>query len=87
VPSIKLNDLNKGTSIWKLYLETPDGKRYEGKATKHVGKLEDIHAVYPYHNRWSVPYDVAFDVPLSMVEKGPLTFVVTSSQGTIKLKF
>jgi hypothetical protein len=86
VPSVKLNDLHKATSIWKLYLEA-DGKRYEGHAMKHLGKFEDIRAVYPYHNRWSVPYDISFDVPLSAIEKGPVTFIITSSQGAIRLTY
>jgi hypothetical protein len=47
VPSVKLNDLHKGTSIWKLYLEA-GGKRYEGKVMKHNGKVEDINSIYPY---------------------------------------
>lgn len=85
-PSVRLNDLHKGTSIWKIYLEA-GGQRYEGKAMKRNGKLEDIRAIYPYHNRWSTAYDVSFNVPLSVVEKGPITFVLTSSQGTSTLKF
>jgi hypothetical protein len=81
VPSARLNDLHKGASIWKLYIET-NGQRYEGKATRRNGKLEDLQAIYPYHNRWSIPYDVVFKVPLSAVEQSPVKFIITSSQGS-----
>lgn len=86
VPSVRLNDLHKGASIWKIYLEA-NGQRYEGKASRHNGKLEDIQATFPYHNRWSVPYEVVFKVPLTAVEQGPVRFILTSSQGTSKFDF
>lgn len=86
VPSVRLNDLHKGSSIWKIYLES-NGQRYEGKASRRNGKLEDIQALFPHHNRWSVAYDVVFNVPLSGIEAGPVTFIVTSTQGTSKLNF
>jgi hypothetical protein len=86
VPSVRLNDLHKGSSIWKIYLET-NGQRYEGKTTRRNGKLEDIQATFPYHNRWSVPYEVVFKVPLTAVEQGPVHFILTSSQGTTKFEY
>lgn len=86
VPSVRLNDLHKGTSIWKIYLEV-DGERYDGRTTRRNGKLEDIQAQLPYHNRWSVPYDVAFNIPLSGVEGKSITLVITSSQGTSRLSY
>jgi hypothetical protein len=86
VPSIRLNDLNKPTTIWKAFLES-HGHRYAGRITKRNGKLEDIQATYPYHNRWSVPYEITFDVPLAGVEDAPLKFIITSSQGSASLQY
>jgi hypothetical protein len=86
VPSVRLNDLHKGASIWKIYLEA-NGQRYEGKASRRNGKLEDIQASFPYHNRWSVPYEVVFKVPLTAVEQGTVRFILTSSQGTSKFEY
>lgn len=86
VPSPRLNDLHKGSSIWEIYFES-NGKRYKGRATRRNGKLEDIQSLLPYHNRWSVIYDVVFDIPLSGAESGPAKFILTSSQGTSTLEF
>ncbi len=88
VPSVRLNDLNKGSSIWKVYLEA-GGQRYEGKASRRTTKLEDIISMFPYHNRWSTAYELVFTVPLSGVEVPgqPVTFIITSMQGTISLKY
>jgi hypothetical protein len=90
-PSGRLNDLHKGNSIWKIYLEA-GGQRYEGHAMKNNGKLEDLREIYPHHNRWSTAYDVTFNVPLSLVEKsksenGKVELVITSTQGTSRLSY
>lgn len=85
-PSPRLNDLHKSTSIWKLYLEV-NGQRYEGKALRHNGKLEDIQAIFPHFNRWSVAYDLIFTTPLGMVEKHPAKLILTSTQGTASFDF
>jgi len=85
-PTPRLNDLHKGSSIWKIYLEV-EGKRYEGKVTKYKGKLEDIQAIYPYHTRWAMPFEVVFLVPLSGVENHSPVFMITSTQGSAKLQF
>jgi hypothetical protein len=86
IPSTRLNDLHKGTSIWKIYIEA-GGQRYPGKAKRRNGKLEDLAEVYPTHNRWSVPYDIVFDVPLSAIETTDAKFILTSSQGAAELVF
>lgn len=86
VPSVRLNDLHKGTSIWKVYLVS-GGERYEGKVSRRNGKLENIQALYPYHNRWMVAYDVSFNIPLSGAESAPVTLVLSSTQGTAKLQY
>lgn len=86
VPSTRLNDLNKGSSIWKIYLEA-NGQRYEGRATKRNGKLEEIRAMFPHHNRWSTPYEITFNVPLSGIEGAPVKFIIASSQGKAVLDF
>lgn len=85
-PSPRLNDLHKGSSIWKVYLEA-NGQRYTGRAQKRNGKLEDLQAIFPYHNRWSVPYDIIFPVPLSATESGAVKLILTSSQGTAEFEF
>jgi hypothetical protein len=85
-PTSRLNDLHKGTSIWKLYLEV-DGQRYEGKPSKRNIKLEDHIALFPQHNRWSTPYEIVFQNPLSISEKSDVKFIITSSQGSAEFTF
>jgi hypothetical protein len=81
------NDLNKGTSIWKIYLDA-DGARYEGKVKKRNEKLVDIIHLFPYHSRWSIAYRVDFDVPTSVVERSSkLRIVFTSSLGASTFEF
>jgi hypothetical protein len=81
------NDLNKGTSIWKIYLDA-DGTRYEGKVKKRNEKLVDIIHLFPYHSRWSIAYRVDFDVPTSVAERSSkLRIVFTSSLGASTFEF
>ncbi|MBK7843664.1 MAG: hypothetical protein IPJ71_08225 [Bdellovibrionales bacterium] len=81
------NDLNKGTSIWKIYLDA-DGTRYEGKVKKRNEKLVDIIHLFPYHSRWSIAYRVDFDVPTSVIERSSkVKIVFTSSLGASTFEF
>ena len=85
-PRAKLTDLHRGTSMWKVYLDL-DGQRYEAKIKKVQGHLETIKSIYPSLNRFSVPYEVRFDVPLSAVEEGQAKFIMTSALGTTEMNF
>ncbi|MCB0365132.1 MAG: hypothetical protein H6624_10435 [Bdellovibrionaceae bacterium] len=80
------NDLNKGTSIWKVYLEV-NGVRYDGRVVKRNDKLADLVTVYHYHNRWSTPYKVYFKIPMTAVEQASSKIVFTSSLGTTTFEF
>lgn len=73
------NDLNKASSIWKVYLEV-DGQRYEGKVEKAKEKYVELADLYPYHPRWSTGYHISFSVPTSAAERGA-KFTLTSSLG------
>jgi hypothetical protein len=85
-PTSKYNDLHKGISIWKLYLEA-NGKRYEGSAMKKDLRLIQLKKLYPYHNRWSQAYEVSFNVPTSVAESSDTKFIMASSLGKAELKF
>lgn len=85
-PSTRLNDLHKSNSVWKIYLES-GGQRYDGHVTRRNGKFEEFQGFFPYHTRWSIAYDVSFNVPLSAVEKAPATFILSGIPGTAKLQF
>ncbi|MCB0384422.1 MAG: hypothetical protein KDD43_03445 [Bdellovibrionales bacterium] len=85
-PEREHNDLHKGTSIWKVYLEV-NGVRYDGRVVKRNDKLADLKTLYPYHNRWSTPYKVYFKIPMSAVEQAESKIVFTSSLGTTTFEF
>lgn len=85
-PTRRLNDLQKGNTMWKVYLET-GGEKYEGKATKKSIPLEALQLMYPYHTRWAIGYDITFPIPLSAVEKNESFLVITSSLGATRLRF
>ena len=86
VPDYRLNDLNKKTTMWRFYLDS-QGKRYVGFATKRPEKLVDLEAMYPYHTRFYKPYEITFNVPLSIVEVAPAVLTIASAQGVAHLKF
>lgn len=74
-PERRHNDLSQNKTLWKIFLDV-NGQRYEGKATKVKLLLTEIQVLYPYHNRWSVPYVISFPVATSLIEnkRAILTF-------------
>lgn len=85
-PERRHSDLSKTKNLWKIFLEI-DGQRYEGKATKVKQLLTEVQALYPYHNRWSTPYIVNFQVPTATVENRPATLTFTGAVGAAQLKY
>lgn len=85
-PERDYDDLDKGKSIWKVYLEY-SGNRFEGKVRKLSDKLIEIQSMYPHMNRFSTPYEVSFNVPMSTIETGSSKVIVTSSLGTAEFPF
>jgi hypothetical protein len=85
-PETDYNDLNKGTSIWKIYLEQ-GGKRYEGQVRKSPEKLVELQMLYPHLDRFSTPYEVTFKVPTSAIDGAPVKVVLTGSLGTGEFEF
>lgn len=85
-PERKHSDLSQNKNLWKLFLDV-NGQRYEGKATKIKSMLSEVQALYPLHNRWSVPFIVIFPVATSAIENKPAVFTVTGPLGSAQLKF
>lgn len=85
-PERKHADLTGNKTLWKVFLDV-DGQRYEGKATKVKLLLSEIQAIYPQHNRWSVPYYVSFPVATSLVENKPATLTFTGAVGSAQLTY
>lgn len=85
-PERKHSDLAKTKNLWKIFLEV-DGQRYEGKATKVKLLLSEVQALYPYHNRWSVPYIVSFPIATALVESKAAVLTFTGAVGSAQLTY
>ncbi len=85
-PEKKHSDLNTNRSIWKIFLDV-NGQRFEGKAVKMKLLFSEVQTMYPYHNRWSVPYSVTFPVATSLVEGKPATLTFTGPVGNAELNY
>lgn len=77
-PERKNDNLNKTQTNWRVFLDV-DGKRYEGKVTKIKSILSEIQGLYPYHTRFSTPYNIVFPVSVKSIEQKPIRFTVTGS--------
>ncbi len=73
-------------TIWNITLNV-NGKEYKGKAKKDKRIFEEITKIYPYHNRWSMPYIVSFPVPLSEVERVQAELTISGPMGTKTVLF
>lgn len=85
-PEREYDDLHKGKTIWKVYLDY-GGQRFEGKVRKMTEKFVELQTLYPHLDRFSTPYEITFNVPMSRVETGPSKVVLTSSLGSAEFSF
>lgn len=76
-PDKKNDDLHKRNTQWRVYLETTEGRRWEGKVTKLKTPLAQIQGIYTYHNRFSSPYSVTFPVGTQTLKDQPAKLIVT----------
>lgn len=85
-PDRDYDDLHKGKTIWKVYLEY-SGSRFEGKVSKMSEKVIEVTTLYPHMNRFSTPYEITFNVPMTTVEQGAAKVILTSSLGQAEFSF
>ena len=85
-PEKDYDDLAKANTIWKIYLEY-NGNRFEGKVKKLSDKLIELQTIYPHMDRFSTPYLITFNVPMSTVEMGQSKLVLSSSLGSAEFIF
>ncbi len=79
-PNKKDNKFIGKTAVWQVILEV-DGQKYEGTVSKNIMPMPDLLLLYPYFNRWSIPYTVKFKVPVTTIEKSPTKLIITGSLG------
>ncbi len=80
------DDLHKGKSIWRIYLEV-SGRRLEGKVKKMPDKFVDIKTLYPFFDHFSTAYEVTFSLPMVTLESKPCKVTLTSSLGSSEFAF
>lgn len=85
-PENEYDDLHKGKTIWRVYLDY-GGSRFEGKVRKLTEKFVDIQNIYPHLDRFSSPYEITFNVPMTTIENGTAKVTLTSSLGSAEFVF
>lgn len=85
-PEHEYDDLHKGKTIWKVYLDY-GGSRFEGKVKKMSDKFVELQNIFPHLDRFSTPYEITFNVPMTTIESGAAKVTLTSSLGSAEFKF
>lgn len=85
-PERDYDDLHKGKTIWKVFLEF-SGSRFEGKVTKLSDKFIEVRTLFPQMDRFSTPYEITFNVPMTTVEQGQAKVILSSSLGQAEFLF
>lgn len=85
-PERDYDDLHKGKTIWKVFLEY-SGTRFEGKVAKLSDKLIEVKTLFPNMDRFSTPYEITFNVPMTTIEQGTSKLILTSSLGSAEFSF
>ncbi|MGE4130885.1 MAG: hypothetical protein AB7F86_04570 [Bdellovibrionales bacterium] len=85
-PDKDYDDLHKGKTIWKVFLDY-SGRRFEGKVAKMSEKMSEVVQLYPHMDRFSTPYEITFNVPMTTIEQGEVKIILTSSLGQAEFSF
>lgn len=85
-PEKDYRKLHRPNSLWKIYVEY-NGQKYPGRIKKDKEKELQLKKLFPHHSRWSSPYIVTFNVPMTSLEEGKATLILSSSAGKSVLEF
>lgn len=85
-PERKNNDLAKTNTIWKVFLDA-NGRRYEGSVSRIRISVAELEGLYPYYNRFYIPYSVKFPVAVKSLEGRPVKVTITGTIGSGTLDF
>ncbi|MBI5442170.1 MAG: hypothetical protein HY900_13285 [Deltaproteobacteria bacterium] len=86
-PKKQWNDLDSPTTLWRLYLELPDGRRFTPVQVVYLPKSDKNPVEYPYVSRWTREYSVLFPLLGERETQAHLTLLLTGPLGNMKLKF
>ena len=85
-PERQNDNLMNSKSIWRIYLDV-GGHRYEGKIKRLRNLTAELQALYPFHTRWTSPYEVTFPIATPAIETQTSTYTVTGPLGTRVVTF
>lgn len=85
-PERDYDDLQNEKTAWKIYLDF-NGQRFEGKVKRLKEKFVELQNIFPHFDRFSTPYEVTFNVPMTTIESAPTKVTLTSSLGTAEFDF
>lgn len=85
-PERKNSQLTKKDTVWKFFMDV-EGRRYEGTVTRLKTPMAEIEILYPYFNRFYIPYILSFPVPTAAVEGKTLELTVTGAVDSGNLHF
>ncbi len=85
-PDRNNDNLTNAKSIWKIYIDA-GGRRYEGKVKRLRNLLAELQSLYPFHTRWTTPYEVSFPVATTAIETQEVVYTITGPLGTRAVTF
>ncbi|GAB4258604.1 MAG: hypothetical protein Kow0092_06340 [Deferrisomatales bacterium] len=86
-PQEDWNDLEAPDSLWKPFLELPDGERLEPVRIVHLPKSDKASVEYPYVTRWTREYSLFFPLAEGREVHEHLTLVLSGRLGTLEFRF
>jgi len=87
MPEKQLNDLEAAGTLWRTYLELPDGSRLEPLDVTVVRKTDKSSVEYPYVTPWTREYLLRFPLLAESEPPPHLTLVLAGPLGTLRFAY
>ena len=81
------NDLEEPDTLWRAYLELPDGKRLDPLEISFVRKTDKSSVEYPYVTPWTREYTLRFPLLGRQEPHSHLTLVITGVLGSLSFQY
>jgi hypothetical protein len=86
-PTKGWNDLESAGTLWRAYLELPDGGRLEPIQVKFLPKSDKAPVEYPYVTRWTREYSLIFPLLGGGETPEHLALVLAGPLGTMRFEY
>lgn len=87
IPEKQLNDLEAAGTLWRAYLELPDGSHLEPLDVTVVRKTDKSSVEYPYVTPWTREYLLRFPLRAGSEPHDGLTLVLAGPLGTLRFAY